>query len=119
MRSRFHGFLGGNWDFKSSSSPIHLLDEVAAIRHRYLHAGIEPTFSDADMALEAYTEVSEFAKDRLAIKKYEFPRTTALIMGEPGLRRKDAWTRRYQKLIYELANEDNWLKSFSQWVEPS
>lgn len=119
MRSRFHGFLGGNWDFKSSSSPIHLLDEVADIRHRYLHAGVEPTFSDADMALEAYVEVTEFAKDRLAIKKYNFPRTTALIMGEPGLRRKDAWTRRYQKLLETIVSEDDWLKSFSTWVATS
>jgi hypothetical protein len=116
MRTRFSPLIGGNWDFKSSSSPIHILGEVANVRHRYLHAGIEPTMMQADRALEAFSVVTDFAKDRLAIKKYDFPRTAALIMGEPGLRRKNAWTRRYEKLLHSIVDEDDWVISFATWA---
>lgn len=119
MRTKFSPFLGGNWDFKSSASPIHGLDDVANIRHRYLHAGAEPSMMDADKALEAFSVVTEFAKDRLAIKAYDFPRTAALIMGEPGLRRKNALTRRLQKKMNGILDEDDWVISFSTWVTGS
>jgi hypothetical protein len=116
LRRHYAPMLGGNWDFKSDASPIHAHDEVAQARHRYLHAGIEPSMQDADLALEAFSVVTEFAKDRLVARMYDFPRTTLLILGEPGLRRKNAWTRRFQKLVDEIVGEDDWLISFSDWI---
>jgi len=119
LRRHYSSRLGGNWDFKSAASPIHIHDEVAHVRHRYLHAGIEPSMHDADLALEAFSVVTEFAKDRLVTKLYDFPRTALLILGEPGLRRKNAWTRRFQKLVDQIVGEDDWLISFSEWMTNS
>ncbi len=119
LRRHFSPMLGGNWDFKSNASPIHIHDEVALARHRYLHAGIEPSMQDADLALEAFSVITEFAKDRLVTKLYDFPRTALLILGEPGLHRKNAWTRRFQKLVDEIVGEDDWLASFSNWMSAS
>lgn len=119
LRRHYAPILGGNWDFKSSASPINILNEVSIVRHRYLHAGVEPSLREADLALEAFTVVTEFAKDRIAIKNYDFPRTALLTLGEPGLRRKNVWTRRFERLLDEIVDEPDWIVTFAEWTADS
>lgn len=116
LRRHYSPILGGNWDFKSTASPISVLNEVSSVRHRYLHAGVEPSLQDADLAMESFSVVSEFAKDKLVTKNYDFPKTSMMILGESGLRRKNAWTRRFERLLQEIENEPDWLISFADWM---
>jgi len=118
LRDRFHGFLGGNWDARSTSSPLQPLDDTARVRHRVVHAAYEPTQEEVDNAALAFSELSEFAKDRLIASKYSFPRTTMLLLGKSGLERKNAWSRRFERLAEVLVNEDDWLQTYTAWRQP-
>lgn len=118
LRHRFHGFLGGNWDPDSSSSPIRSLNDVATVRHRIVHAGYEPTLEEVDRATDAYGTLCDFAKARLVASRYCLPRTTMVLLGKPGLKRKNAWTKRFEKLAEQLMEEDDWLASYAAWRQP-
>lgn len=118
LRDRFHGFLGGNWDPKSSSSPIHALDGVAQVRHRVVHVAYEPTLDEVDNASEAYRQIAEFAKDRLVACRYQLPRTTVLVLGKPGLERKKVLSKKFQRLIDKLTEEEDWLATYKIWRQP-
>lgn len=118
LRDRFHGFLGGNWDPGSSSSPLHSLSGVARVRHRVVHAAHEPTLDEVDDVTDAYLQLAEFAKDRLIASRYRLPRTTMLVLGRSGLERKNAWSRRFEKLAEALVKEDDWLQTYTAWRQP-
>jgi len=118
LRDRFHGFLGGNWNMESKSSPLHRLNRVARMRHRVVHAAYEPTLDEVDEAIAAYEDLAEFAKDRLVDSRYRFPRTAMLLLGEPGMERKKAWTKKFRRLIEELIEEDEWITTYKAWRQP-
>jgi hypothetical protein len=108
--------LGGNWSTQRSENPMSQLARLSDSRNRVVHLGHLPNEAEAQAAINALSSMDEFIKERLADKMMIYPRTTLLILGEPGLRRLGKWTRRMRQWVEHHANqEEEWIGSFRAW----
>ena len=87
IKSSFHNRLGGVWNV-SAPGPIQDWErQIAAIRHRVVHAGHKPTLEEARSSLGALNSLVSFCGDRLVhggnLKKYA--RTAIAMLGAEGL----------------------------------
>lgn len=108
--------LGGNWTNPADNNVLDKIKYVSDLRNRIVHAGIPPSESEAKKASEFGGDFEHFVKSRLAAKMKSFPRTTLLLLGEPGLKKRGYWTRWIQTWIKNNASlEDDWLETFNAW----
>lgn len=112
--------LGGNWSNPPGFGVSSSLSELAQMRNEIVHSGKTPSEFDAKRAIEAMGKVETFMKHRLAGKKRAYPRTTLMVLGEPGLRRLGSWDKWIEKWIEDhAAQESDWIVDFVSWRDAS
>lgn len=115
VRSEYHPRLGGDWG--PSSQPIEAWRLfTASVRHRVVHAGHEPDVEAARRAVEATGALEDFVVTRVIDQKTigRYPRTALRLLGEPGLRRRNRFSKRIEQLMHD-PDEPHWDSTFFRW----
>lgn len=114
IRSEYHPRLGGQ-DWRTDAGPIQDWQaSVAHPRHRVLHAGHQPALAEAQRAIQGLDRLEEFLAIEVTRKTARHPVTAVSLLAEPGLRRRNAFTKRVRKV---LADPDQvpWRETFQRW----
>jgi hypothetical protein len=108
--------LGGDWDPNGRGVVGAYFQRLVYLRHRVVHAGHDPTEEELSDAWDALFALEHHLGDRLSASKVlnRYTRTAVAWMGDRGLRRRNRWTRRVQRLVQEDP-EPNWLDSFARY----
>jgi len=118
LRSYYHPSLGGNWNPDDGRGVIGRWHRLGELRGRVVHAGHLPSEDDVREALDAMARLVDFVKDRLVARRNAFPRTALLLLGEPGLRRRNAWGGAIERFVREESSrEPPWIASFRAWMD--
>jgi hypothetical protein len=110
--------LGGPWD-ATKRNPVGVwAQDVAALRHRVVHAGYTPTEREARASFDAVNALVTHVCDRLARPETmrTYPRTAIALAGEGGLRRRNAYTAKIRRLEGDR-KEVPWTETFTRWRE--
>jgi len=114
LRQQYHVRLGGQWDITAGA--LAAWDTgIARLRGRVVHAGYRPTSSEVETALAAAAQMEAFVLNRLTANLVKYKRTALLILGEPGLRRRQVWHKVSRFAENEADTEPDWLKAFITW----
>lgn len=118
IRAELPRRLGGSWDV-TRRGPIGVWSQdVAALRHRVVHAAYIPSAYEAQASFRGLNGLVTYLCDRLAhsaiLKSY--PRTALALAGEGGLRGRGAYTRRIRGLEAD-PTEVPWNETFHRWRE--
>lgn len=111
VRREFHPRLKGDWDTSQPGPVGNWWHHVAKLRNRVVHGAYTPTDDEIELATSAATALVTYIGDCLIERltgegKY---RLTALaLLGESGMRRRNAWTRRSRDAAKRFEEEDLW-----------
>lgn len=116
VRADYHGRLGGNWSLTRDGPVGTWRRNVAAVRHRIIHAGYEPDRGTADRTMLAADQLREYVVERLTQPPVlaRYPRTATVLLGENGLRGRGRWSRRLKALSRDQ-REPAWGDTFARW----
>jgi hypothetical protein len=114
VRNSFASRLGGDWNLGGAGPVAGWKRNLYELRGRVIHAGYDPTRSEAREALQMLAALEDFAKARVCVKRNQSPRTALIVLGPDGLARREGWDRR----IREFADHNegnNWLRDYTTW----
>lgn len=108
--------LKGVWD-TAGSGPVALWFEHSyRLRHRVVHGGYTPSWVEAEQALEVVAGLETHLFDRLAERRTDYPRSTLMTVGPPGLEQRNLWSGKIKQFYDGPAKaEPDWRESFSGW----
>ncbi len=108
--------IGGPWDLAAPGVVSSWKQDLADLRNRVVHGGVEPSLSDCTRALDALGALGRFVGDRLTeptvISRY--PRTALLVIGKPELMARGTWSPRVEQLIGD-PHQPQWIPTFARW----
>jgi hypothetical protein len=99
--------LRGNWSTSGKLPVGKYWNDLYSLRNRISHAGHNISYQEVDAAFTAYYGLIDFVNRRLLARPRVFPRTLLALLGEPGLKRRGAWTKFFQSFVEEIAKEPN------------
>ncbi|WP_157074961.1 hypothetical protein [Janibacter limosus] len=116
VKTQFSKRLGGDWNVSGRGAVGAWARDVAAVRHRVVHAGYLPSRSEAERSMVALEELLTFLGDRLVYGRNlrEYPRTASELLTEGGLRRRDRYPNWLEKMQMD-PTEPLWHKCFGEW----
>lgn len=89
---------------------------LSDLRHSVVHAGYLPDEHEAQEALTTLESAETVVKERLVSRRMTYPRTTLLVLGEPGLRRLNGWDARMIAWVDAHASQEaDWITTFRLW----
>lgn len=116
VRSQYHPRVGGTWNSNGGGPIKSWYRDIAALRHRVVHAAYEPTIDEARVSLQALKSLQDFIVSRLTsdanIRRY--PRTAMAFIGRDGLQHLGQWMSRLEDLQGD-PNEPPWVATFARW----
>ncbi len=119
LRSRIGGSLAprlrGGWSLRGRGAIARWWNELRPLRNRIVHAGYVASAGEGQRALEIMHAVDTFLRRRLAERASKFPRTSLLVLGIPGLKRHERWSKRLDAVVQASASEDDWVKGAQAW----
>ncbi len=118
LRAELGRRLGGDWSSQESPSSGWQI-KGASLRNRAVHLGYRPTRHEAEQAIIAAVDLDQFIVNRLAQTVTRHHRTAAMHLGEPGLERLGAMTRRVRNLLDQSTSEPDWVQSYLEWQPAS
>lgn len=118
IRTELPTRLGGSWDITQQNPIGAWALRVASLRHRIAHAGYTPTSDEAQASFEATNALVTHLGDRLVSPENlrRYPRTALALLGESGLRRRNAYNARIRRLEGDR-KEVPWAETFGRWRE--
>lgn len=116
VKTQFSKRLGGDWNVSGRGAVGAWERDVAAVRHRVVHAGYLPSRSEAERSMVALEELLTFLGDRLVYGRNlsKYPRTASELLNEGGLRRRGRYPKWLQKLQMD-STEPLWRECFGDW----
>jgi hypothetical protein len=115
LRSEYHPLLGGSWD-PAKEGPIREWDlRVARLRGRVVHRGYRPRATEAADAMNAVEDLFRYVCDLISRKAREFPRTALMMVGNQGLKDRNAWQRIRTFATDRAQEEQPWRDSYWAW----
>ena len=115
VRSQFKHRLGGTWETEGSGPVAEWVRRLGRLRHRVVHMGYAPTYVEALDARGALHDLDVHVKDCLITKRRTYPRSVWLLLGEPGLKKRNKWSNRMARLYESIRDEPNWVESYIDW----
>ncbi|WP_157552496.1 hypothetical protein [Jiangella gansuensis] len=116
IRSQYHNRLGGVWNLDRPGALATWRRDLAALRHRVVHAAYTVRHEEANAAARAMEDVFSFVSDRLATPQNirRWPRTAIGLLGTARLEELGLLTRRTRDLLTD-PNEPNWAATFLRY----
>lgn len=103
LRRDYGPLLGGQWRPDRPITPVgRWVAATQSVRNRVVHAGHEPTPFESSEAARGAEGLEAFVLQRLAERRYRYPKTALSVLAEPGLRRRNMWSGRMKALADEL-----------------
>jgi hypothetical protein len=97
LRRNYGPLLGGQWHADRPLTPVgRWVAATQSVRNRVVHAGHEPTPFESAEAARGAEGLEAFVFQRLAERRYRYPKTVLSVLAEPGLRQQlriVAWQR--------------------------
>lgn len=113
--------VGGDWTDQNPKSITNTIKYISNIRNVVVHQGRIPNESAARYALAMKDNLEELVKDRLAAKRLYYPRTCLLLLGTPGLERRELWNGKIRRWSDTYADEEPpytlWFRDWLDWTE--
>lgn len=119
VRRHYHSRLAGNWSTSTHDGAMgQWQHRVAAVRHRVVHAGYEPSEADADTAIDAVRLLRQFLGDRVADRPRgnldRYPLSALHLLGSQHLRSVGKWAAQLEAVHAELEDRQL-LRRFGHW----
>jgi hypothetical protein len=114
LRAELGKRIGGNWGSNASPSAVWQV-HGAQMRNQVVHLGHRPTKQEAAQAIQAAVDLDRHIRKRLAVTATKHHRTAAMLLGEPGLERLGAMSRKLRVLLDQSASEPDWVHSYLEW----
>lgn len=103
LRGQYARRLGGRWALETwETAPGHWEQSARQVRHRVIHSGHSPTMDEAVESLHGVELLESFVKDRVASKRYQYPKTALTLLGVQGLEMRGFLNGRMRRLILEV-----------------
>ena len=116
LAREFPSRLKGVWDTKGSGLVAQWFEHSYKLRHRVVHGGYNPSRFEAEQALESVVGLETHLFDRLAERRMDYPRSTLMTLGPPGLKRRNLWSGKIKRFYDGPARDEaDWRESFSSW----
>lgn len=118
IRKHYGPRLGGSWNPQDRRTVIgkwarHTRD----LRNRVAHAGHHPTEQEVVYSQGAFSLLENYGKNRLLSKRNKYPRTTLMLLGAPGLKRRGLLSGRMKHFVDHIADsEPSWSASYLAWA---
>jgi hypothetical protein len=104
VRNQYATRLGGGWDLDTwTTAPGHWEQSARRVRHRVIHTGHMPTVDEAREAVHGAELLEAFVKDRLAEKRFDYPKTALTMLGTEGLEARGLLSPRMERVAAEIA----------------
>ena len=117
IKTQFPKVFGGTWRPENGASIFGKWERmVAQMRHRIIHANYRASERDAVRALDVCGNLDAYAKERLAKRRHEYPRTALIFLGRPGLERRQAFDSHMAEVSEQGAYEPSWLASYADYA---
>lgn len=108
--------VGGNWAQNGNGPVAAWRHHIANVRNRVVHRGYRPSESESRSALDSFADLNKHLRVRLHETRLRFPRTTLMLLGEPGVERLGGWTKQMRERIRELDEDpDSWVGEHVAW----
>ncbi|MBK5226123.1 MAG: hypothetical protein JJD96_06085 [Thermoleophilia bacterium] len=119
LRTYYGPKLGGNWDTCNQNAPLgNWSKNLQFCRNKTVHDAYVPSIEEAEAALNAGDEALDFLMSRLCEKRNEYPRTTLLLLGRPGLERRGLYAGKIKTFVEKVAaSENDWLIEYNTWAK--
>lgn len=117
VRREFHPRLKGSWSTDQPGPVADWWEKVAKVRNKVVHGIYTPTDQEIDDGIGAANRLVAHISDCLADRirtagKYRL--TAVALMGEPGMRQRQLWTRKSQDAAKRFDDENQWAL-VSRW----
>jgi hypothetical protein len=103
--------LKGNWALSGNAPVGRWFTSVYRLRHRVVHGGYRPSRQEAGEGVGAMRDLERFVFDRLAARRYSYPKVTLLTIAEPGLRKRGIWAGKIKLLAESNVGSASALRS--------
>lgn len=116
IKTDFNAKLGGNpWSVDDGTiGDWH--KNCFGLRHRVIHGGYRPKYSECLKSIESASALISFVLKAISQKNTKYPRTAWLLLGENGLKKRNAYSNKYRKIFNEIVNEKgDWRKSYTNY----
>jgi hypothetical protein len=114
-RSQFKGRIGGLWATEGTGIVAAWARDFAEMRHRVVHQGYQPTRDEASQALGCLRDLEQFVKGRLVQRAYKYPESALMLLGQPGLEKRNGWTRRIRQYVEDHPDMEKRVQSYARW----
>jgi hypothetical protein len=99
--------LGGDWSLTGEGKVATYWTNLYRLRNRIVHGARYVSGTDAEAALASFSGLVEYINELLLRQPRRFPRTLLALLGEPGLRRRHAWTKEFADAAAAVVGEPN------------
>ena len=116
IKSNFNIMLGGEpWSVEQGSIG-DWYKKCYLLRHRVIHGGYLPKFSECLNANESASALVSFVLSAVVQKKNTYPRTAWLLLGKEGLEKRNSYSNQYRRIFNEIVDEEvSWRKSYADY----
>lgn len=108
LRTEYHGRLGGAWNPDQDGPVAAWWTAVQTVRGRVVHGGYQPTPQEAYDALMAAEALDRHIDDRLADRRFDYPKTALSKLGAAGLEQRGLWSDRMRTMAAEVDLPFHW-----------
>lgn len=117
IKARYQTFLGGSWDTTLGKTPIgRWARDVRDLRNRVVHLGYHPTDVEVRQCLATAGVLEDWLRGRVAAKRNQFPRTSLIFLGKPGLERRGLYSGFIKRFAETADEEPAWIRSYRAFV---
>lgn len=99
--------LDGNWSLTGKGKVATYWTNLYRLRNRIVHGARYVSGADAQAAFASFSGLVEHINELLLLQPRRFPRTLLALLGEPGLRRRHAWSKELADNAAAIAGEPN------------
>jgi hypothetical protein len=115
LQNEYRSRLGGDWNLGTVGRPVgRWYHAVYLLRNRVLHGGYVPDRAAARDALAAADALVTFLLDRIADRRYKYPRTALLTFDSRD--RRGVLSARLKRVASELESHRPLVAQFSEWL---
>lgn len=116
IKSDFNAKLGGEPWSLDRGAVGDWYKSCYLLRHRVIHGGYRPKFSECLNSSESASTLVSFVLDAVTQKKNDYPRTAWLLLGEDGLKKRNSYSNKYKYILKEIKDsEQNWRISYGSY----
>lgn len=116
IKSDYSKLLGGqSWSIDNGIVGEWYKD-CYLLRHRVIHGGYFPKYKESLRSINSTINLITFVLDSICSNKTKYPRTAWMLLGENGLRKRNSYSNKYQKIFEGIVDKEPvWRQSYMKY----